>query len=61
MTDRDIIMKVVANNADPQTVKVAEIMSPRVGDLKPIKWDRSEKIWVGLGKMKKLPYCPVCI
>jgi predicted transcriptional regulator len=27
VTDRDIVMEVVANNADPQTVKVAEIMS----------------------------------
>ncbi len=27
VTDRDIVMEVVANNADPKTVKVAEIMS----------------------------------
>ena len=27
VTDRDIVMEVVANNADPQTVKVVEIMS----------------------------------
>jgi len=27
VTDRDIVMEVVANNADPQTVKVTEIMS----------------------------------
>ncbi len=27
VTDRDIVMEVVANNADPQTVKVSEIMS----------------------------------
>lgn len=27
VTDRDIVMEVVANNADPKTVKVSEVMS----------------------------------
>lgn len=47
ITDRDIVMEVVADNADPQSIKVAEIMSKEL-----VSGSEEEGIYEYIGLMR---------
>ncbi len=47
VTDRDIVMEIVADNADPQSVKVAEIMSKEL-----VTGSEDEGIYEIIGRMR---------
>jgi CBS domain-containing protein len=48
LTDRDIVVSVVAREVDPATMRVADVMSPR-----PITAAEDESVEEALGKMRQ--------